>query len=1376
MYFNKPNKTRYSVKYRSKDGKITLKVTDDQECLQFMLHPNQDLEKLKTINAWFLANMSTLSTEKSAVIFIHLLINIGTHVLYYLISHEDVWSDVVSRISKETNEKLEDIFKNYLIKENKDIQSVGKWLNQTAAWENWFAPLLSQLNNHTSSLCLEEVYLFPACFVLLHKIEFNKESFQICVMKDHYSPNNAFHIVKELVERIASHLQALEKPASWKLTLFINLLRSMMCYQNIDFIYSIIAPVLQRVALSDLRIFLSTEPNRKEWNKFLETYRIPIANATKNHQYSFIKLTLSHFIDLVGVVTVASPENLLENEEELENMSTYLLWFYFSLQNSAMGLYLAIFIICFSDSECSDSIDPWKHCLQKLKEFLMFQCKKYSISLGRCWKLCFLVLLRILELMRKRRKGPPCPSEVSLRQLILTHLSFWKKLTGTDCCFPDISYLNALMGNNLCMIPPSCCYPSTISYLCSLFTICKAELAYKMYSALNVHKERIRTERSFIFSVTHLEQNRLLSRQIEKGHLLFSYNGQVRFLGSDDELARTNSFGRLGALFLSNAMDNFLDSSDSLHWNDIQWIGLCYSARWKNDKQGNQSSLRKFSVTFVSNDRMDWIETEKAMYLICLEAPNDIHQEVLEELYDWYTLSIANLDDDQHQEVIPEFFSSILTQDSFSLSESKTLDMLVNDETHQEICLYPFIPDAQGLLSSLASIIPGFQLEADENFRSFVYLRKLGDTFTNTSCSFVVSDKFHIPHETSFAYLYEAQKAALCASWLQRLVLIRGPPGTGKTEVANCIIRFFLQNRFVDRQQEDKNASSSVLMIVAQSNEAADHLAKKVLQKCYPKEHCYPGIDLCTHRSVTTLHPLLQPILRLGRQSNDKVIRQLTLEGHYYVMKEFRDKLWKHLSEFAKEYGQYQHSKEDNWLTNLCEAIEDYETCPYLLSKYLDQIGLSWLEATIQKYSSKEEMERSRNWKRIALLRDCILLTKCDSLLRSFHPRFSVYFKELLSHCQLVITTFASLMKYAEHWPSDGHTKIVAAIVEEAALVTEWNQFILFARYQPIRTILIGDDLQLAPIVQYRSANNDILEQLSSHQVSLFSRLIHLKFPFIQLEEQGRAAPCIADLYRFRYQKTEATYHTDGVTFKQNVLNDIYQDNHFWMPQGICSRVLFLDVSNPTINESSLSDSPYENPMEAKAIAQFLHYLHYWNVSWNRIAVLTPYRKQKKLLKHVFLVYFQSFASNEQHSTTLHDQPVSIFTTDEFQGKEKDIILISLVSSSLLTGHLRDERRINVLTSRARCAIYLFGNYSVFHKHQEWTTLLDQISSSHLCAPISPSQHSSFLTPLCRNAGDSQSICVWKRKDVFVLLEEWLKEQSKKQKEPLELLFSQWKI
>ncbi|KAK4527506.1 hypothetical protein GAYE_SCF40G5428 [Galdieria yellowstonensis] len=65
MFLNKPNKTRYSVKY--KNGKVALKVTDDQECLQFLLDPKYDFEKLENINAWFLSNMSRLPTEQSSV-------------------------------------------------------------------------------------------------------------------------------------------------------------------------------------------------------------------------------------------------------------------------------------------------------------------------------------------------------------------------------------------------------------------------------------------------------------------------------------------------------------------------------------------------------------------------------------------------------------------------------------------------------------------------------------------------------------------------------------------------------------------------------------------------------------------------------------------------------------------------------------------------------------------------------------------------------------------------------------------------------------------------------------------------------------------------------------------------------------------------------------------------------------------------------------------------------------------------------------------------------------------------------------------------------------------------------------------------------------
>jgi len=1276
-----------------------------------------------------------------------------------------VWHNIVTQVPCETKEQLEDIFKLYSLTEHRNSKSLGRWLDETSVWEHWFVPLLPQMSK-LSSLRLEEVYLFPACFVLLYKLRSKKESFQIYRLEDSCTPNT-FHVVKELTERIALHLQTVEMCVSWKLDLFIQLLQNLICYQNFEFISFAVAPLLQTFPLSDLRIFLSKKMNRQDWNTFLETYQIPIARSPKASQYSFIKLAISHLYDLMESISASSSKNILEIQDQLQKLSDYLLWLYFAFQNSSMGLYLAIFVVCYSDSKSSDSIVFWKRCLENLKEFLW---EEHSLCIvGRCWQLTFVVLLRIWELMRKRREErTPCRLEVSLRHLICGHLDSWKKLTGIHCCFPDISYFHALLGNNPCIIPPSYCFPSMLSYLCSMLTICKAELAYKLYSALNSHKENMETERSFLFSVTHLEQSKHL-RQTE--HFQFSYTGQVNFLGSDTNWSRMiHSFGKIGALFICNG------ASDSLNLDDIQWIGICYSAKWNHDKEESQSCAQKFFVSFLSNDEVIWEQNGKRMYLICVEAANDIHPQILQELYECFILSIANLDKEQHQEVIPEFFSKVLTQEYALVDErKKALELILTEDIRtQSICLYPFITNAQELMSILSHIVPSFQLEANENFRRSVYLRKLKETFINTSCSFVASDRSNTCHESSSVSLYEAQKAALCASWLQRLTLIRGPPGTGKTQVASCIVRFLLQNRFAEMKIENGHVSSSVLMIIAQSNEAADHLAKKIIQHCYPEESRYPGIDLLSCRSVAMLHPLLQPVLRLGRQSTDADTRKFTLEGHYHKIKEFRAKLWKHLLEFAKQYKDNNNSS--SWLSSLCEAIEEYERQPGLLSKHLDQVGVSWLETMTQKYSNKQELEKSPHWKRIALLRDCILLRKCDALLQSFGPRLSDYFKELLSHCQLVITTFASLVKYAEFWPFDGTiTKVAAAIVEEAALVTEWNQFILFSKYQPLRTILIGDDLQLAPIVQYRSANNDILDHLSSsNQLSLFARLIQRRFPFIQLQEQGRAAPCIADLYRFRYQNKSSYQTGELLTSTQNTLHDIHPDHHFWMPDGICSRVLFLQV--PSLPSESAF---HENLMEAKAIAAFLHYLYYWNVAWDRIAVLTPYRRQKKLLKQTLQNYFTERCIE---NTTVHDPSAFVFTTDEFQGKEKDIVLVSLVvkSSSVITSHLRDQRRINVLTSRARCGLYLFGNYDALYKCSEWKRVLDAISSVSLS---SSSSHASSLespqytwSPLCKKTPDSSYPCVWNSKDVLLLLEKWLEERGDNPTKSIEQLLSQWKI
>ena len=72
-------------------------------------------------------------------------------------------------------------------------------------------------------------------------------------------------------------------------------------------------------------------------------------------------------------------------------------------------------------------------------------------------------------------------------------------------------------------------------------------------------------------------------------------------------------------------------------------------------------------------------------------------------------------------------------------------------------------------------------------------------------------------------------------------------------------------------------------------------------------------------------------------------------------------------------------------------------------------------------------------------------------------------------------------------------------------------------------------------------------------------------------------------------------------------------------------------------------------------------------------------------------------------------------TTDEYQGKENDIVLVSLVVSKTVTKHLRDERRINVLTSRAKNVLILFGKESIFSQCVEWAPVLEVVRRSNPC-------------------------------------------------------------
>lgn len=74
-------------------------------------------------------------------------------------------------------------------------------------------------------------------------------------------------------------------------------------------------------------------------------------------------------------------------------------------------------------------------------------------------------------------------------------------------------------------------------------------------------------------------------------------------------------------------------------------------------------------------------------------------------------------------------------------------------------------------------------------------------------------------------------------------------------------------------------------------------------------------------------------------------------------------------------------------------------------------------------------------------------------------------------------------------------------------------------------------------------------------------------------------------------------------------------------------------------------------------------------------------------INHILLILL-FFRFNENVTVTVN-------TVDSFQGMENDVIIVSCVRYAP-NYFLQNEQRLNVALTRARQALYVFGNYSLF--------------------------------------------------------------------------------
>ncbi|KAL0219083.1 hypothetical protein P9112_004736 [Eukaryota sp. TZLM1-RC] len=237
-------------------------------------------------------------------------------------------------------------------------------------------------------------------------------------------------------------------------------------------------------------------------------------------------------------------------------------------------------------------------------------------------------------------------------------------------------------------------------------------------------------------------------------------------------------------------------------------------------------------------------------------------------------------------------------------------------------------------------------------------------------------------------------------------------------------------------------------------------------------------------------------------------------------------------------------------------------------------------------------------------------------------------------------------------------------LVEEASTITEPELLPIFTT-KPIRIILIGDDKQLRPFVPTPLLTRPGLN------VSLFTRLQRLGITPTVLDIQARTFSEIADLYRWRY---------DGLKD-----SDVERERLLCIENSFC----WVDIDRKGGSQTEICEN------EGKFVFYLVQYL-LQNSKHNSIAILTPYKKQKRYLEEIFTKI-----------SALHQTKSSNFfvirTIDEFQGRQADIILVSLVSKSPVpSAFLKDLHRITVLLSRSRKSLVIVGKRTSFGKCTEW--------------------------------------------------------------------------
>jgi len=288
--------------------------------------------------------------------------------------------------------------------------------------------------------------------------------------------------------------------------------------------------------------------------------------------------------------------------------------------------------------------------------------------------------------------------------------------------------------------------------------------------------------------------------------------------------------------------------------------------------------------------------------------------------------------------------------------------------------------------------------------------------------------------------------------------------------------------------------------------------------------------------------------------------------------------------------------------------------------------------------------------------------------------------KEIIESSQVVLSTnSSSALEFIKNVEFD------VVIVDEATQATIPSVLIPIAKAK--RFVLAGDHKQLPPTIL-----SDEAKELSE---TLFEKLIE-KYPqnSKMLEVQYRMNEMLMNFPSIEFYggKIRADKDVRNIT----LVDLVVKTPSFGVPWDDILNpkepLVFVDTSKcrdkwERQRKGSLSR---ENPLEARIVREIVEKLLDMGIRKEWIGVIAPYDDQVDLIR--------SLLNN-----------VEVHTVDGYQGREKEVIVLSFVRSNRKgeLGFLTDLRRLNVALTRAKRKLIAIGDSEMFEVSETYKRFIE---------------------------------------------------------------------